>query len=175
MLLSLLLQAAVAAAAPVNQAFLPKIGLELLVIVASNIGFIWAVVAWKTKRSEDAAASKVKEKDEADAKLEEKHKKLAMEVANQHNTILEAQRQFDKCKMESDAKHERIRLQVTALEPLPGKVASLEAKFEVIGVQMASMKEDVREIKADIKSNSTELRGEIRTLIALVQNNQGSH
>lgn len=158
----------------VSTPILPRIGLELLLIVASNIGFIWAVVTWKIKRGDEATASKMKEKEEADHKNEEKHKMLATQVANQHLTILEAQRQFDKCKMESDAKHETTRLQVTALEPLPGKVASLEAKFEVISVQMASMKEDVREIKADIKSNNTEMRGEIRTLISLMQNNQNN-
>ena len=69
MLLALLLQAVTAAA--VNPPLLPKLGVELLLIIGANISFIWGMITWKIKRSEDAAALARKDKEEAESHVEE--------------------------------------------------------------------------------------------------------
>ncbi|WP_216689006.1 hypothetical protein [Hymenobacter siberiensis] len=168
MFLALLLQAA--AATVVNQPLLPSIGVEIVLFVLGNLGFVWAFITWKIARADKATADRQKDKDDARAAFEKKHDMLSQHVATHEMSIQQHQIEFDKAKAAADTRYQLLNQKVAALEPLPGKVVSLENKFEMITEQMKTMKDDMKEIKSDLKVATHELRSDIKDLGALIQN-----
>ena len=162
-LLAALPVAKATAVAAASEPLLPKLGLEILLIIGSSASLIWNIVQWWIKRKEDT------EKVSA-----EKFKMLSTEVANQHNMHMESERERERLKGEVFGELKQLRKDVNTLEPLPGQVRGLESKFEVITNQMATVKEDVRDLKVDIKTNNTEMRAEMRSdkaeILAAIKN-----
>ena len=91
------------------------------------------------------------------ADLENRHKIVAADVANQHNTLHEYERERERLKGVFDGAIKQLQKDMTALEPMPGRVANLEAKFDTLNERIGSLKEGQQEMKENMKDTKREI------------------
>jgi len=102
------------------------------------------------------------------AGIEDKHKLTAAEVLNQHNTLHEYERARERLTGEFRSAIAQLQKDSRVMEPLPGQVADLKAKFEALSAQIGDIKTDMRanklELKEDMKNNKVDILTAIRDL-----------
>lgn len=155
------------------------VGLVLLWAIASA-GSIEKVIGWITggaRRKEEALQTRIEaqekahqqdihdlgeaigqfvDKDAVEARfkaLEGRQDAIGKQVQLQHNTWHEHQRDFDLLSGRVKQNERELHL----LEPMPGRVTNLEAKFDTLNERITGIKEAVAEIKDTAKESKRDI------------------
>ncbi len=119
--------------------------------------------AFRREGREDRAARLAK--DEARlADIEKRHALVAVEVANQYNTQHEYERERERLKGQFEGWIKQLQKDVTALEPVPGKVFNLEAKFDTLNERITNLREGLGEVRETMKDNKKEIIDAIKQI-----------
>ena len=102
--------------------------------------------------------------------LEAKHKLVAAEVANQHNTLHEYERERERLLNELRNNYNQLRRDVNLLEPMPTRVQTVENKLDSLTQQLKELKEGQREMKQEMREDMKTNKGEILQAIKDLRN-----
>jgi len=149
----------------------------VLLWIVSSASNLEKVIAWFTagRRQREAALSeRLSALEAASAQImdiealrerfeaaESKHKLLAAEVMNQHNTLHEYERTRVELKGEFRASIETLREKVHGLETMPGRVDKMESKLDNLTLQINDIKQGQRDLKAEIREDMRSNKSEI--------------
>ena len=157
-------------------ATLKVVGIVMLWIIASasSLEKIWLWFTGGSKKKEEAVNARFAELEAANGQfvdkealekrfvaIEDKQKMQGAEVVNQHNTLMEYERKRSELTGEFRGAITQLQKEGRALEPLPGQVADLKAKFEAITNQITDLKTGVRELKQEMRDDMKNNKGEI--------------
>lgn len=93
--------------------------------------------------------------------MEGKHKLVAAEVANQHNTLHEYERKRTELTGEFRSRITTVEDKVHSLETMPGRVTSLETKLDNLVTQIGDLKQGQRDLKNELREDMKGNKGEI--------------
>lgn len=115
----------------------------------------------KRESVEEARFVELEEKLEALAK---KDALLAAEQINQRNTIHEMIREREQLKGDVIGQLRQLQKDVHLLEPVPGRVGTLEAKFLALDERISNIKEILGDLKEGQKENKREVLEAIKQI-----------
>lgn len=142
---------------------LELVGVLLLFIISAATG-LEKVYGWLTggaKKKEAAVAERF-------ATLEEKQRLHSVEQLNQHNTLHEYERERERLASGFRSEITALQKSVVALEAMPGRVNTLEAKLDNLTTQITDLKTGQHQLKQemreDMRVNKNEVLDAIKNL-----------
>ena len=96
------------------------------------------------------------------ATIESKHALVAVELINQRNTLHEAARADDRFKAETENQMKQLQRDAHLLQPVPGRVQNLEAKFDQLTERIATIRDGLTELRDGQKENKKEILDAIK-------------
>lgn len=157
-------------------ATLKVVGIVMLWIIASasSLEKIWLWFTGGARKKDEAINNRFEEVESAIGQfvdkealekrfisIEGKQTMQGAEVVNQHNTLMEYERKRAELTGEFRSSIAQLQKDGRALEPLPGQVADLKAKFEALTAQISDIKSGQRELKQELRDDMKNNKGEI--------------